>query len=165
MKKIIIWSDRNLNIDDWRDDLKSTYEDFSDDELYDIMHKINSDYLQDERQNLNIDIGREIICIANLGLWYGRKSAYKMIGTNIAQCLYSECDSTEWFVNENNDLQCIADHHDGTNYYTYRAFKVNVTEKQKYKLLVKIYNNVDFSEELKRYTMSIGKYIRKVYGA
>lgn len=50
----IIWSDMNLDLDDWRDDLKEDYPDYSDDELYRVMCETNADYIHDERLNLNI---------------------------------------------------------------------------------------------------------------
>lgn len=49
----IIWSDMSLDLDDWRDDLKENYPDYSDDELYRVMYGTNADYLADERMNLD----------------------------------------------------------------------------------------------------------------
>ena len=37
----IIWSDMSLDLDDWRDDLKENYPDYSDDELYRVMYETN----------------------------------------------------------------------------------------------------------------------------
>ena len=47
-KKHVIWSDMNLNLDDWRDDLLEENPGMSEDELYDEMCRVNSDYLDDE---------------------------------------------------------------------------------------------------------------------
>ncbi|MGE4353904.1 MAG: hypothetical protein AB7D36_07465, partial [Oscillospiraceae bacterium] len=59
------------------------------------MHEINGEYLSDERMNLNIQLPRSIIIIADLGLLNGRFSAYKMIGSgNIRDCLYSIATTT-----------------------------------------------------------------------
>ena len=49
----IIWSNENLDLDDWREDLQEQYPDCSEDELYRIMCETNADYLSDERVNLN----------------------------------------------------------------------------------------------------------------
>ena len=52
----IIWSNENLDLDDWREDLQEQYPDCSEDELYRIMCETNADYLSDERVKLNIQL-------------------------------------------------------------------------------------------------------------
>ena len=89
----VIWSDINLNLDDWRNDLKQTYPNADDNFLYKAMYENNASYLYDERINLDIQLPREIIVIADLGLWNGRHSGYKVIESgNIRDCLYSDGD-------------------------------------------------------------------------
>ena len=72
--------------------------------------------LDDERANLNIEVGEEIIIIADLGLWDGRHQAYKLLrSTNIADCLTGTVgDYVTWFVDDRGDLMCRDCHHDGT---------------------------------------------------
>ena len=83
----IIWSNENLDLDDWRDDLQEQYPDCSEDELYRIMCETNADYLSDERVNLNIQLSQPILVIADLGLWNGRRMGYKEIPSgNIRDC-------------------------------------------------------------------------------
>lgn len=77
--KNIIWSDIDLNFDDWKEDLKAEYPEMNDDQLYNLMNEINNEYLEDERINLDIQLSKPIIIIADLGLWNARKSGYKMI--------------------------------------------------------------------------------------
>ncbi len=116
-KKHIVWSDIYLDLDDWRDDLKEQYPDASDDELTARMYELNNDYLDDERVNLDIQLPQKIIVIGDLGLWNGRFQGYKMIDSgNIKDCLYSDCDMNEWYVDKRGDLRCTAIHHDGTNH-------------------------------------------------
>ena len=54
----VIWSDINLNLDDWRDDLKQTYPNADDNFLYEVMYENNASYLYDERINLDIQLPR-----------------------------------------------------------------------------------------------------------
>lgn len=129
--KHIIWSDMNLNPDDWRD----SYKDFLEineidgnpnDEhgLYEYMVETNGEYLSDERENLNVQLAQPIIVIGDIGRWNGRVMGYKMIDSgNIKDCLYSDTDMTEWYVDRYGDLRADAVHHDGTNHYLYRVFK------------------------------------------
>lgn len=120
----VIWSNIDLDFEDWRVDLEAEYPDESDDDLYERMIEINSDYLDDERVNLNVRLGDSILVIADLGLWNGRCSGYKEIESgNIADCLYTECDYATWYVDKNGDLRSDCIHHDGTNHYLYRVWK------------------------------------------
>ena len=90
-EKHIVWSDINLDLEDWRDSLTEIYGDASEDFLYEKMCESNEMNFYDERANLNIQLPREIIVIADLGLWNGRFSGYKTIKSgNIRDCLCPE---------------------------------------------------------------------------
>ena len=164
-KNHIIWSDIDLNFDKWKDDLIDQYPDASEDELISKMYEINSDYLDDERTNLNIQLSQSIIAIADLGRWNGRFNGYAMIDSgNIKDCLYSECDIKEWYVDKNGDFRCKAIHHDGTNYYLYRTFKDNVSESQIENLQGKILDGTATRRDITRITRRLGDDIGAVYG-
>lgn len=161
----VIWGNIDLDLDDWRDDLEAEYPELSEDELYYKMYDINNEYLDDERMNLNIETGQPIIVIADLGRWNGRFSGYKMIPSgNIRDCLYSDTDMTEWYVDERGDLRADAIHHDGTNYYLYRTFKDGATDAQIENLQNKIYCGKATRADITRVTRRLGDDIAKVYG-
>ena len=81
------------------------------------MEETNYDYLSDERVNLNVQLSQPIIVIGDIGRWNGRVAGYKMIESgNIKDCLYSDTDYTEWYVDKYGDLRADAVHHDGTNH-------------------------------------------------
>lgn len=173
MKKLfVIWSNENLDLEDWRDGLleeaKSNGEDMSsltDDKLYDRMVELNSEYLDDERDNLNIDLGEPILVVADLGLWYGRFSAYREIESgNIKDCLYNHYDYTTWYVDGYANLRCDDVHHDGVNHYLYRVWKPDVSEKNKEMVRMAIRKGSATPTLLSRYTRAIGPYIANVYG-
>jgi hypothetical protein len=125
----IIWSNYTLDFEAWKRDLQVDYPYKSDFELRGIMHEFNNDYLNDERINLNIQLPREILVIADIGRWNGRFSGYKEISSgNMKDCLYSDCDYTEWFVDNEGEFRCDAVHHDGKNHYLYRGIKENATD-------------------------------------
>lgn len=164
-EKHIIWSDINLDLKDWIDDLKTQYPDASEDELIYRMYEINNEYLNDERSNLNIQLSESIIVIGNLGLWNGRAHGYKMIESgNIKDCLYSDCDMNEWYVDKNGDFRCTAIHHDGRNYYLYRTFKDGVTQSQIENLQEKLYSGTATRRDITNVTRRLGDEIGKVYG-
>lgn len=168
----IIWSNANLDIDDWRDDIKADLvangtdpDEITEDRLYDEMLETNASYLDDERVNLNIQQSQPIIVIADLGRWNGRFQGYKMIESgNIKDCLYSDTDYTEWYVDKLGDLRADAIHHDGTNHYLYRAFKDGATSEQIENLQEKIYCGKATRADITRVTKRLGDDIAKVYG-
>lgn len=160
----IIWSNKNLDYDDWKADIEADYPDMDEDKRKEMMYEINNDYLDAERSNLNIPLSRPILVIADLGLWNGRFSGYKEIGKNISDCLYSNFDYSTWTVDEKGDLCCEAIHHDGTNYYVYRTYKDSATEEQIENLKSKIYEGTATRKDITKITRRLGDNIGNVYG-
>lgn len=168
----VIWSNMNLDVDDWRDGYKEFLEinELDDDpndenKLYEYMVETNDEYLSDERTNLNIQFSQPIIVIGDIGRWNGRVTGYKMIDSgNIKDCLYSDTDYTEWYVDKYGDLRAEAVHHDGTNHYLYRVFKDGVTDTQIENLQDKIYNGKATRADITRVTKRLGDDIAGVYG-
>ena len=105
VERHVIWSDIHLDLDDWRDFLMENYPELPEDKLYEKMHELNAEYLDDERRNLDIQFSQPILVIGDLGFWNGRAQGYKMVNSgNIRDCLYSDTDMTEWYVDKNLSL-------------------------------------------------------------
>jgi hypothetical protein len=98
----------------------------------------------------------EIIAIADLGLWNGRKLGYKVLN-NLEDILYTNCDYIDLY-SENGNIKLKGSHHDGTNYIVFREFKDNISEEQKDNFLNKIYNGKCNNKDISRYTKSINVY-------
>jgi len=161
----VIWSNYDLDYEDWRDDLEAEYPELTEDERIALMYEINGDYLDDERVNLNIQLSQPILVIGDLGLWYGRRSGYKEIESgNIRDCLYADTDYSTWYVDKLGDLRCDAIHHDGTNHYLYRAYKDGVRESQIDLLKDKLYRGIATRADVIRITRRLGDDIARVYG-
>ena len=161
----IIWSNYDLDYEDWRDDLEAEYPELTEDERIALMYEINGDYLDDERVNLNIQLTQPILVIGDLGLWYGRRSGYKEIESgNIRDCLYADTDYSTWYVDKLGDLRCDAVHHDGTDHYLYRAYKDGVRESQIDLLKDKLYRGIATRVDVTRITRRLGDDIARVYG-
>lgn len=162
----IIWSNTDINVADHAEFLQEAYPEITDpDKQYALCCEMNANYLDDERANLDIELPHEIICIADLGLWYGRRMGYKMIESgNIADCLYDpECDYCTWYVDRYNDLRFTGVHHDGTNHYLYRELR-DLSDKQMENFLDKLHTGRLTRRDINRYTMSVGIHVNKVYG-
>jgi len=134
--------------------------------VWDTACEMNAEFLEDEKANLNIEIGEEIVVIADLGLWYGRRQGYKLLHkTNIADCLTGTCgDCVTWYVDGLGDLMCKDVHHDGTNIYMYRAWKPEITYAQRSFFMQKIAIGKATRKDITKYTQRIGNYVADVYG-
>lgn len=174
--KRIIWSNYDLNLEDWIEDIKENHKDceiddsdWTEEMFYQEMIDYNYMYFGDEKVNLNIPTEGDIIIIAKLGLWNAYPTAYKYIPSNrrnISNCLVFEphCDYAEWWVDSHNNLRSKQTHHDGTYQMLYREFKPNISWKQKDNFFNKILQRTLTSKDITKYTRSIGKQIREVYG-
>ena len=163
--KHIIWSNYDLDYEDWRDDLEAEYPDMSEEERIALMYEINSNYLDDERTNLSIQLSQPILMIADIGRWDGRYSGYGEIKSGkISDCLYSDLDYATWYVDKLGDLRCDAIHHDGTNHYLYRVYKPGIRESQIDLLKEKLYEGKATRADITRITRRLGDEIAKVYG-
>ena len=165
--KHLIWSNYDLDYEDWRDFLEEEYPNLSENERVARMYELNDDYLDDERANLDIQLSHPILVIGDLGLWHGRRMGYKEINSgNIRDCLYTErdIDYATWYVDKLGDLRCDAIHHDGTNHYTYRVYKDAATDAQKELLKEKLYRGIATRGDITRVTRRLGDEIARVYG-
>lgn len=174
MTKNLIWGNISLDIEDWREDILAdlldneeidTEEDASEEMLYELMQDMNSSYMESERMNLDIQLPESIVAIAYLGLWNGRRYAHKFVGRNISNCLYSESDYCEWYVDQYGNFRATMHHHDGVNRILYRMIKPDLTERQRENFMGKVHSDEGPSKrDIAHYTVRLGEYIGKVYG-
>lgn len=163
-EKRMIWQDIHLDLEDW-DGLREDYPDYTEAQLIDEMYELNYQYLEDERSNLKIQCGTDILVIGDIGRWNGRVKGYKLIESGrISDCLSTECDTAEWYVDRDGEFRSTQHHHDGTNYLYYRKFKSGITDERKEILLERIYDGKATQKEIDRYTEKLGGVIGKVYG-
>lgn len=168
MKKRIIWSNMDINPDDWKDIYKEIaeengWDEDTDDEnnLWNYIYEELDRYLDDERMNLNVPTDGRILVIADLGLWYGRKQGYKILDGNVKNILSADADYAEWYSDGYN-IKATAAHHDGTNFYEYRVIR---EDRNIQNLLDAIYHGEKITrQKLNYYTKSLHHVIAKVYG-
>ena len=166
-----IWQNYDLDLEDWKEGLLENREinglptDVDDDTLREEMYELNANYLDDERMNLNIYTQGRIVCIADIGLWNGRRLGYKLYGHNIGECLefFSDCDYADFYV-DRYDFRCKQTHHDASTYAVFRELKPNLSSDQVDNFLWKIYNGKATQKDITRYTNSLKERIKKVYG-
>jgi hypothetical protein len=152
----VIWS--NNDYDEWCEAMQGEItEDEINPETYYGEREID---LDNERANLKKEVDGYIIAFANLGMWNGRINGAKLIGTCVADILYSNCDYVTWYCDPYN-VKCEAIHHDGTNYILYRVAK---NEEHAEWLVNEIAYGGMTEEQFRRTTKSLRPYVAKVYG-
>lgn len=122
--------------------------------------------------NLDIETNGRIMVLTDLGLWNGRRTGYGYAReNNINSCLISHlrsaCDSEFWVeYNDNGELEFKSKdvHHDGTNYYTYRELKPDLTDDDIEEFEGLVYEGKATADDIQRYTLPLGDRIQKVYG-
>ena len=142
-EKRVIWSNIDMDMETWKQDLMEDYPDLSDEEYATLAEDMNDGYLGDERANLDVTVGDEILVIGDIGLWDGRRMGYKYVeGGNISDCLYGSPDGyyCEWFVDRDGAFRSTQIHHDGKNYKYYRKWKDGVSFDERDELIGKLYN-------------------------
>ena len=172
MKKHVIWSNLNLDVEDWRDGYKEFLEinnlvdrDTNDeDAIRNWMHETNNEYFYDEKMNLDKKVDGRILIIADLGLWNGRRLGYKVVGTNIKEIFNINSRGFDYaeFYGDGHNIKATEYHHDGTNYYLYRVIR---EDRNIDNLLNMLANGEEISRsKLNYYTKSLYKDVAKVYG-
>lgn len=172
--KHIVWSNYNLVLKDWLEDLKEMLtaegvdcSEWDEEKFYDLMNEVNNHYFDDERCNLNIPTEGRIIEIADIGLWDGRRVGYKLLNEyNIRACLNLKrgCEYGEWWVDSHNNLRSSQTHHDATHYILYREVKPEISSDQLDNFCWKLYRGKATSKDITKYTRSLGKRVKDVYG-
>jgi len=165
MKKNIIWSNLDVDYDDWKSEYKDHCEmnciEYDESNLCSWVDETLSMYLEDERRNLHEEVDGYIVCMATIGTWQGPVTGAKVVGSKINDILYdSSCDMVEWYCDRYN-VKFEGIHHDGRNRYLYRVAK----SKEEADRLVDAIAYHDMSEEqFRKRTRSLRPYIKKVYG-
>lgn len=154
MSKHMIWT--NFDLPEVDDELREAYPYATDDEL---PYVALDDYLDAERENLDVDVGGTIVVFGCIQRWNGTVYGYKVLdGTRLSDVLqfFPDDDYAEWYV-EDGELRGCGAHHDGTNLYTYRVMKdQELADRLSHEF-------IDYNEVL-RNTQPLGDMVSKIYG-
>lgn len=135
---------------------------YSDQNITDrIYDSINFQY-EDEECNLDKELDGRILAMADMGLWYGRRTGYKVLSNNLKDILSGiGCDEFRVYADKYN-VKAEGYHHDGRNYVEYRELR----EDRNYQnLLDKLYSGEPVSRAcINYYTKSLRGKIKEIYG-
>lgn len=161
--KTTLWSNEYEEIQAIYDNLKNeNYDELDEVELWELAHEYNNEYLNDLKINLDYEVDGRIITIADLGLWFGRRQAYRTSGSNLSDVLTSEHDTLKVGLDAY-DFVGVERHHDGTNYFTYRMLKPELSKDQVDNFFDLLYNGKATRKHITYYTKSLKPYIDKIF--
>lgn len=153
--------------DNFGKEVKLTREEYektiTDDRVTDECCFLEQTWFTDERSELKRVSEGEVLAIASLGLWNGRRYGYKKI-QSLENILFSDCDYERVFVDSNGDIRKEESHHDGNNSILYRYWKEGLSEEQKENFLNKIYYGKCSQKDITRYTRKAGLGIAQAFG-
>ena len=168
MKERIIVENTDLNEELYQD----AFEEWCDmnglnpeeEDIYEFMEDEANRWLEDEYDNLNEPCG-DILVIADLGFWNGRKQGYQVIYTNkingIFNVLGSDYNYFKFYC-DTYKVKATLHHHDGTHYLEFYESREG---KNIQPLLDKIYDGEEVTNKMiNRYCRSLLLKIKKIYG-
>lgn len=150
---------KNTLAEEWDDE----FEDIDDNDVWNrIYNEINWSY-DDELYNLDIDTEGDIIAIASMDLWNGIRTGYKLLNRrNLNEIMSCGNEDYNHLYYDGFNVCKKAIHHDGINYIMFREVRPEVNIDR---LCDMIYNNEEISKAtLNRYTRSLRRYVKKIYG-
>ena len=149
---------------DAREHLKENdFEDWETTDVSDTIYEEIDMWFEDEQSNLYRQLDGRILAIADMGLWNGRRTGYKILGNNLNEVLTCGigCDEKEIYCDGRNVL-ATGYHHDGRNNVEFREIR---EDRNIDNLLNKLYNNEEVTrKEINYYTKSLRPYVKQVYG-
>lgn len=145
------------------EDLKEFYPDASDELLDELASYL---YFDDRRLLMNTFADTifptDVINIAELGLWDGKHSAFRIFDAPTLDELFmsdQDIEEAEWYIDEYNDLRCNAHHHDGTNHYLYRQIRSEIGPAARRNFYDKIQSHTLTRKDINHYTLPIGQIV------
>ena len=123
---------------------------------------------QDECINLSVATEQPIIAIARSvfhDTYRGTRYGYKVGGTLLKDIMYIGTEDYNHVYYDGFNVRKTSTHHDGHHDILFREFKPNVNREKfiNYVLNLKPNEEID-NKVLNRYTKSLRKYVKQVYG-
>ena len=137
-------------------------EEVTDQMVYDEWAEQREFWFSDEQENLDKKLDGNIIAIADLGLWNGRVSGYKILGNNLNEIMTFGNHDYIKIYSDGYNIRKESCHHDGTNRILFRMVRDN---RDIEKFAEMIYDGKTITRSLLNYyTKSIEKDVRKIFG-
>lgn len=157
-EKKVIWTN-DVQIQDFEDCFQEGIVDEA--EKYKRMYELIDMYFEDELINLDKELPGNILVIADLGLWNGRRPGYRELGNNLNNILKVAVGDYFTVYYDGDDIRATDIHHDGTNHYLFRLIRddenIDILKK-------KIFDDTFTTEDIEQYTISLAPFVKEIYG-
>ena len=120
-----------------------------------------------EKMNLDKPLDGRILCYGSLGLWWGRPTGYRIIeDRNLNAVLDQACrDSYTYRVYfDGEDIRAADGHHDGTNRYTFREIREDISDDALDDFLDRLASGQVSDADMERVTRSLAPRVCEIYG-
>lgn len=166
--RTIIWGNDFDTVNEQVEMYKETgdtedFVDYTEEDFYDLVYASLELDFADLEDTFDKNVG-DIITIGELGLWDGKKLGYRLDGNNLSNVLKTSSDGYLTFGLDDTDFIGKEVHHDGTNHYTYRVFKEDISELDQEKFLDNIYYGKVTEQEIDEFTTSLKPVVDKLLG-
>jgi hypothetical protein len=163
-KENIIWT--NNDYSEWKECMIK-YDGASEEDVTLEAYYDDTDFcLDDERDNLDIDLDKVVVCFIDLGLWDGRYRAAMVCKHQNVNSIFDfmaasrSCDYFDFYCDRYN-VRSRASHHDGTNYALFRLCE---SAEQAERVTDQWVHEKASEEKIRKRTRSLRPYVAKVYG-
>ncbi len=168
-KRYLVWNEKGYLDEseekEWTEDYEATHDleadaEVSPDDLAEWFYEVNAADFQQLREEMSQFHTNTLVCIADLGLWNGKRHGYRILGHDLSTIF--DCIVGDYFTVESdgNNLLITDSHHDGTNHYTIREMRHG---RDTDTFCSKVYNGHDTPGVLNYYTTSVAGYLQELW--
>ena len=166
MDKFVIWSNRALSLESWRERVLADSPALAGDEagMERRMRELNNLRLLDARINFDEPLDAPILALGEARVGEESAPVYKLYpGGNASEIFYTDSPFAEWFVDTDGELKSLHQYPGGTVTVRYRLFREN-TEPQIQQRIAELAGKGLLAEELLRaHTIRLGEHAAKIY--
>lgn len=139
MKRLGIWTSEVDLTDDYRQELvellaetrECDESEITDDDVYEYAYDNVETSLDDEKHNLDKELGGQVVALVNTHVWNGHGHAAEPMGTNLNSIFELPNDHNGYeydFYSDGENVVGEMKHHDGTHFVTFRLVKASKNE-------------------------------------
>lgn len=166
MEPYLIWSNRELRLDDWRERVLADSPALAGDEaaLEKRMWELNNLRLLDARINFDESLDAPILALGEVRVGEESAPVYKLYPSgNPSEIFYTDSPLAEWYVDSGGELRSLHQYPGGTVQVRYRVFREN-TDAELVRRIAALAGKGLLAEELLRaHTVRLGEHAAKIY--
>ena len=166
MEKYVIWSNRDVKLDDWRERVLADNPALAGDEagMEKRMWELNNLRLLDARINFDEGLDAPILALGQVQVGEETGPVYKLYPSgNPSEIFYTDSPVAEWYVDTDGELRSFHQYPGGTVTVRYRIFKENTEPEIRERLVQLVGNDLAPEELIREHTVRLGEHAAKIY--